>query len=106
MTHNYERGRNIQTGSARTQRMFVHESVRRKTSYKVMVAFGEQTFRLLSEEARARGITIQELMRAVIIPDWFKARYEPTPNRNRVVEKTTREEDPVIPYSFSNKLRY
>jgi hypothetical protein len=31
-------------------------------SYKVMVAFGEQTFRLLSEEARARGITIQELM--------------------------------------------
>jgi hypothetical protein len=75
-------------------------------SYKVMVAFGEQTFRLLSEEARARGITIQELMRAVIIPDWFKARYEPAPSRSPIVERTTREEEPVVPYSFSNKLRY
>ncbi len=86
--------------------MFVHESVRENTSYKVMVAFGEQTFRLLSEEARARGITIQELLRAVIIPDWFKARYEPAPSRNPIVERTTREEDPVVPYSLSNKLRY
>ncbi len=75
-------------------------------SYKVMVAFGEQTFRLLNEEARARGITIQELMRAVIIPDWFKARYEPAPSRSPIVERTTREEEPVVPYSFSNKLRY
>jgi len=77
-----------------------------KTSYKVMVAFGEQTFNLLSEEARARGITIQELMRAVIIPDWFKARYEPVPQRSPVTERKIREEDPIVPYSYSNKLRY
>lgn len=72
-----------------------------------MVAFGEQTFRLLNEEARARGITVQELMRAVIIPDWFKARYEPIPNQSVEIErKTTRPEEPVVPYSYSNKLRY
>ena len=71
------------------------------------MAFGEQTYTLLTEEARARGITIQELLRAVVIPDWFKAKYEPLPRQNPIVERrTTREEEPVVPYSFSNKLRY
>ncbi len=71
-----------------------------------MVAFGEQTFTLLSEEARERGITIQELLRAVVIPDWFKAKYEPAPKRNPIAERSVREEEPVTPYSHSNKLRY
>jgi len=82
------------------------ESVKKKTSYKVMVAFGEQTYTLLSDEARARGITIQELLRAVVIPDWFKAKYEPVPRQSPVIERRTREEEPVVPHSFSNKLRY
>src|SRR6266566_4982853 len=77
-----------------------------KASYKVMVACGEQTYTLLSEEARARGITIQERLRAVVIPDWFKAKYEPVPRQSPIIERRTREEDPVVPYSFSNKLRY
>jgi hypothetical protein len=71
-----------------------------------MVAFGEQTFTLLSEEARARGITIQELLRAVVIPDWFKAKYEPVPKRNPIAERGVREEEPVSTLSHSNKLRY
>jgi hypothetical protein len=80
----------------------------RRTSYKVMVAFGEQTFRLLNEESRARGITVQELMRAVIIPDWFKTRYEPSTSQNIDLERKTApsHSDPVVPYSYSNKLRY
>ena len=36
-----------------------------------MVAIGDENFQLLSLEARDRGITIQELIRAVIVPDWF-----------------------------------
>ncbi len=71
-----------------------------------MVAFGEQTYTLLSGEARARGITIQELLRAVVIPDWFKQKYEPVPRQNPIIERRTREEEPVLPTSFSNKLRY
>ena len=73
-----------------------------------MVAFGEQTYTLLMEEARARGITIQELLRAVVIPDWFKSKYEPVPvpRQGSIIERRTREEEPVVPYSFSNKLRY
>ena len=38
---------------------------------KVMVSIRDENFRLLSLEARDRGITIQELIRAVIVPDWF-----------------------------------
>ena len=78
----------------------------KKISYKVMVAFGEQTFTLLSEEARARGITIQELLRAVVIPDWFKAKYEPVVRSNPIAERRMREEEPILPYSHTNKLRY
>jgi len=43
-----------------------------KTSVKVMVAFGPQTFTLLDTEAKQRGISVQELLRAVIIPEWFE----------------------------------
>ena len=41
-----------------------------------MVAFGEQTFNLLDGEAKERGVTVQELLRAVIIPDWFRTHNE------------------------------
>jgi len=37
-----------------------------------MVSIGEENFRLLSLEARDRGITLQELLRAVIVPDWVR----------------------------------
>lgn len=39
---------------------------------KLMVSIGEENFRLLSFEARDRGITLQELIRAVIVPDWVR----------------------------------
>ena len=40
---------------------------------KLMVSIGEENFRLLSLEARERGITLQELLRAVIVPDWVRS---------------------------------
>jgi hypothetical protein len=46
------------------------------SSIKVMVAFGQQTFDLLDGEAKERGVTVQELLRAVIIPDWFRTHGE------------------------------
>lgn len=39
---------------------------------KLMVSIGDENFRLLSLEARERGITLQELLRAVIVPDWVR----------------------------------
>jgi len=39
---------------------------------KIMVVVGDGNFQVLSIEAEDRGITIQELIRAVIIPDWSR----------------------------------
>lgn len=39
---------------------------------KFIFSLGEENYRLLAAEAKTRDITIQELIRAVIIPDWMK----------------------------------
>lgn len=39
---------------------------------KFMLSLRDENFQLLITEAQERGITIQELIRAVIIPDWVK----------------------------------
>jgi hypothetical protein len=43
---------------------------------KFIFSLGEANFRLLQAEAKGRDITIQELIRAVIIPDWMKLNME------------------------------
>ncbi|HZY94007.1 MAG TPA: hypothetical protein VFE98_03995 [Candidatus Bathyarchaeia archaeon] len=37
-----------------------------------MLSLRDENFKILISEAEERGITIQELIRAVIIPDWVK----------------------------------
>ncbi len=39
---------------------------------KFMLSIGNDSFTLLSSEARERGIKVQELIRAVIIPEWVR----------------------------------
>jgi len=39
---------------------------------KFMLSLRDENFQLLITESQERGITIQELIRAVIIPDWVK----------------------------------
>ncbi len=39
---------------------------------KFIFSLGEENFKMLAAEAKARDITIQELIRAVIIPDWMR----------------------------------
>jgi hypothetical protein len=39
---------------------------------KFMLSLRDENFKLLMTEATDRGITVQELIRAVIIPDWVK----------------------------------
>lgn len=39
---------------------------------KFMLSLRDENFKLLTSEAEERGITVQELIRAVIIPDWVK----------------------------------
>ena len=51
---------------------------------KVMVSIRDENFRLLSLEARDRGITIQELIRAVIVPDWVRTTNIPRVRRDEM----------------------
>jgi len=67
------------------------------SSIKVMVAFGQQTFSLIDAEAKERGVTVQELLRAVIIPDWFRTHGElltkiTVPDANRRILPLTKPE--------------
>jgi hypothetical protein len=39
---------------------------------KILVSFRSENFRLLVFEAQQRGISVQELIRAVIVPDWVQ----------------------------------
>jgi len=68
---------------------------------KLMVSIGDANFRLLSLEARDRGITLQELLRAVIVPDWVRSS-----NISRIQRESTslqdigsRKENEILPVS-------
>ena len=46
------------------------------SSHKFLQSIDDDYFYVLGKAARARGVTVQELIRAVIIPDWIsKARH-------------------------------
>jgi hypothetical protein len=37
-----------------------------------MVAFDEEVFRKLDKDAKSRNISLQALLRAVVIPEWIR----------------------------------
>jgi hypothetical protein len=53
---------------------------------KFMLSLRDENFKLLNAEAEDRGITVQELIRAVIIPDWVKINtiVKPSGNQDRI----------------------
>jgi len=65
---------------------------------KLMIAIGDENYRLLTLEARMRGITVQELLRAVIVPDWVRISNIPRIPRENGQEKLlgiVKEENPI-----------
>ena len=54
---------------------------------KFMLSLRDENFKLLTNEAEDRGITVQELIRAVIIPDWVKLNPTAKQNGNGNTEK-------------------
>jgi hypothetical protein len=66
---------------------------------KLMVSIGEENFRLLSLEARSRGITLQELLRAVIVPDWVRfSNISRIQRENAPMQRLgTRKENEILP---------
>src|SRR6266571_6491461 len=45
---------------------------------KFMLSIREESYRIISAEARERGVTVQELLRAVILPEWVKENIVPS----------------------------
>ena len=39
---------------------------------KFIMSIGNEAFNLLATEAKNRDVTVQQLLRAVIVPDWIK----------------------------------
>jgi hypothetical protein len=49
----------------------------RETLHKFMVALDEKVFVELDRRARTRNISIQELLRAVVVPEWIRREEQP-----------------------------
>ncbi|TMI38089.1 hypothetical protein E6H26_01515 [Candidatus Bathyarchaeota archaeon] len=39
---------------------------------KFIMSIGDEAFKLLSFEAKNRDVTVQQLLRAVVVPEWIK----------------------------------
>ena len=66
---------------------------------KIMLSMGEETFLNISYLAKKRGISVQELLRAVIVPEWVKENLRP----HRPVTRTTEiAPKPTAPASSMN----
>ena len=63
---------------------------------KFMLSLREENFKLLENEADVRGITVQELIRAVIIPDWVKINTLAKPNTDKIRTITVNDRGPLI----------
>jgi hypothetical protein len=65
---------------------------------KFMLSLRDENFKLLTNEAQERGITVQELIRAVIIPDWVKvsALAKPIGNGEKVRAYSNTGREPVM----------
>jgi hypothetical protein len=53
---------------------------------KFILTVGEDMFKLLASEAERRDVTVQQLLRAVVVPDWMKDNIEINPPRMPVRE--------------------
>jgi hypothetical protein len=53
---------------------------------KIMLSMGEDTFFTVSSQAKKRGISVQELLRAVIVPEWLKENLRPRATSPRTAE--------------------
>ena len=56
---------------------------------KFMVAFDEKVFRELDRDAKNRNISLQALLRAIVIPEWIKGGHMRTaaPANNREISQ-------------------
>src|SRR6266487_997684 len=52
---------------------------------KIMLSLADETYLTVSSQAKKRGISVQELLRAVIVPEWVKENLRPPTMSTRTV---------------------
>jgi len=64
-----------------------------------MLSIREEAFQVISTEARERGVSVQELLRAVVLPEWVKDNIGPS-----ALQQPLREAAPQMArYSMTSK---
>ncbi|HVH16130.1 MAG TPA: hypothetical protein VNA15_10495 [Candidatus Angelobacter sp.] len=72
---------------------------------KIMLSVAEGTFLTISTLAKKRGISVQELLRAVIVPEWIRENLQPQPRFTPVTEIAPEPKAPQInPYQRNRIL--
>ena len=61
-----------------------------------MLSMREKAFAVISSEARNRGVTVQELLRAVIVPEWAKDNLQPPTIPNSTMRVTADQTKPSV----------
>ncbi len=57
---------------------------------KFMLSVHEESFKTIAAEANDRGISVQELLRAVVVPDWVRHNIDPSAQRQSLSEVAAR----------------
>ena len=55
-----------------------------------MLSVHEESFKTIAAEASDRGISVQELLRAVVVPDWVRDNIDPSAQRRALREVAER----------------
>jgi hypothetical protein len=57
---------------------------------KFILSVGDNTFNIIASEAKKRDVTIQQLLRAVIVPEWVRQKLESNPSSMALREAAPR----------------
>jgi len=70
-----------------------------------MLSVREKAFAVISSEAKNRGVTVQELLRAVIVPEWARENLQPSTIPQTAMQITTDKIKPsILPKQRDSKL--
>jgi len=71
---------------------------------KIMLSVAEETFLTMSTLAKKRGISIQELLRAVIVPEWVRENLQSRPRFTPSTEVAIQPSAPQINSYHRNRI--
>jgi len=75
-----------------------------QTMNKIMLSVAEETFLTMSTLAKKRGISIQELLRAVIVPEWVRENLRSLPRFTPLTEIATEPSAPQMNSYHRNRI--